>query len=191
MRWPSTSPSFCVRVLTLESPTWSRLIVRMDENAGPSAPTTTCSLSTSEADFESDIEFPEDEEPCASSLDFRACTLANLASLPLCARALHIICAASWLRDALASLDPSSTKVALGSLAPPPSATFFTPDRNNSDAGAGARAGEGETGFDFRIESEGTWGDVRIDFENKKPLCLSFVRTRSVRHTCVWRTCYS
>lgn len=35
----------------------------MDEGAGAHAPTTTCSLSTSEADFESDIEFPDDEEP--------------------------------------------------------------------------------------------------------------------------------
>lgn len=38
----------------------------MDESAVPSSPTTTCSLSTSEADFESDIEFPEDEQPCVS-----------------------------------------------------------------------------------------------------------------------------
>lgn len=47
----------------------------MDEGAVAHAPTTTCSLSTSEADFESDIEFPDDEEPLRHLLILLLCDL--------------------------------------------------------------------------------------------------------------------
>lgn len=84
------------------------------------------------------------------------------------------------------SLDPSSSKVSLSTLIPPPSSGFFTPAHEmtaNVDRPSGL--GDQQGGFDFRIESQGTWGHVRMDFENRRPLCMSFIRNDSIRLKCV------
>ncbi|CED83786.1 Checkpoint 9-1-1 complex, RAD1 component [Phaffia rhodozyma] len=121
-------------------------LVLKDESS-ESAPTTVCSLSTSETDLADNIDLsPPDES------------------------SLHIICRASWLRDALSSLDASTDKVTFMSIVP------------ETDY-AGKSGKSKDPGVDFRIEADSTWGGVQMDFKNSQPLCLLFQRTESIRQT--------
>ncbi|KAJ7611609.1 Rad1/Rec1/Rad17 [Roridomyces roridus] len=118
-----------------------------------SGPTTTCEITTYEAEPHLELDFQSDR------------------------MVLKIILKSSWLRDALSELDPSCEKLTfVGN--PPPTGGAAAPGRQRPHP----RAANGNTPM-LRIQAVGTFGSTEMDYPNDRDVLETFECTKPISFT--------